>query len=136
GIVPEVKEERARVHQMRGRARRALHGWVDTQRRLLDQWRSRPVLADPLGPIARRTDEIELGRERARRAILGTLSTEQAAIASARARLTALGPAATMARGYTVVQYPDAEGNLQVLRSISQVTEGTPLRVRVVDGAV
>jgi exodeoxyribonuclease VII large subunit len=68
--------------------------------------------------------------------VLATLATEQAAIASARARLTALGPAATMQRGYTVVQYPDAEGNLQVLRSISEVAEGTPLRVRVVDGAV
>jgi exodeoxyribonuclease VII large subunit len=135
-IVPDVKEETARVHQMRDRARRALHGWVDTQCRLLDQLRSRPVLADPLGPIGRRAEDVELHRERGRRAMLAALSTEQAAIAAARARLTALGPAATMARGYTVVQYPDAEGNLQVLRSISQVSEGTPLRVRVVDGAV
>jgi exodeoxyribonuclease VII large subunit len=135
-VVPDVKEETARVHQLRDRARRALHGWVETQRRLLDQLRSRPALADPLGPIERRADDIELHRERGRRAILAALSTEQAAIASARARLTALGPAATMSRGYTVVQYPDAEGNLQVLRSISEVAEGTPLRVRVVDGAV
>ncbi|MFD2419191.1 exodeoxyribonuclease VII large subunit [Amycolatopsis pigmentata] len=135
-IVPDVKEETARVHQMRDRARRALHGWVDTQCRLLDQLRSRPVLADPLGPIGRRAEDVELHRERGRRAILARLATEQAAIASARAQLTALGPAATMQRGYTVVQYPDAEGNLQVLRSISEVSEGTPLRVRVVDGAV
>ncbi|WP_027943006.1 exodeoxyribonuclease VII large subunit [Amycolatopsis taiwanensis] len=135
-IVPDVKEETARVLQLRDRARRALHGWVDTQCRLLDQLRSRPVLADPLGPIERRAEDVELHTERGRRAILATLSTEQAAIAAARARLTALGPAATMARGYTVVQYPDAEGNLQVLRSISEVSEGTPLRVRVVDGAV
>lgn len=135
-VVPDVKEETARVRQLRDRARRALHGWVDTQRRLLDQLRSRPALADPTGPIERRVEDIVLHRERGRRAILATLSTEQAAIAAARARLAALGPAATMARGYTVVQYPDAEGNLQVLRSISEVSEGTPLRVRVVDGAV
>jgi exodeoxyribonuclease VII large subunit len=135
-VVPDVKQETARVHQLRDRARRALHGWVDTQCRLLDQLRSRPALADPLGPIERRAEDVELNRERGRRAILATLSTEQAAIAAARARLAALGPAATMARGYTVVQYPDAEGNLQILRSISEVSEGTPLRVRVVDGAV
>ncbi|HET6501353.1 MAG TPA: exodeoxyribonuclease VII large subunit [Amycolatopsis sp.] len=135
-IVPDVKEETARVHELRDRARRALHGWVDTQCRLLAQLRSRPALADPLGPIQRRAEDVGLHRERGRRAILATLSTEQAAIASARSQLTALGPAATMARGYTVVQYPDAEGNLQVLRSISEVSEGTPLRVRVVDGAV
>jgi exodeoxyribonuclease VII large subunit len=135
-IVPDVKEEALRVRQLRDRARRALHGWVDTQGRLLNQLRSRPALADPLGPIDRRRDEIDIHRERARRAILTTLAREQAAIASSKARLTALGPAATMARGYAVVQFSDAEGNLQVLRSVSEIAEGATLRVRVGDGAV
>jgi exodeoxyribonuclease VII large subunit len=135
-IVPDVKEEALRVRQLRDRARRALHGWVDTQGRLLNQLRSRPALADPLGPIDRRLDEIDIHRERARRAILTTLAREQAAIASSKARLTALGPAATMARGYAVVQFSDAEGNLQVLRSVSEIADGATLRVRVGDGAV
>ncbi|ASR37979.1 exodeoxyribonuclease VII large subunit [Prauserella marina] len=135
-VVPDVKEETARVHQLRDRARRALHGWVDTQCRLLDQLRSRPSLADPLGPIERRHTEIEVHRERGRRAILTRLSSEQAAIASARARLTALGPSATLERGYSVVQFFDSAGNLKVLRSVSEIAEGTPLRVRVADGAI
>jgi exodeoxyribonuclease VII large subunit len=135
-IVPDVREETQRVHQMRDRGRRALHGWVDTQARLLNQLRSRPVLADPLGPIDRRLDEVNLHRERARRCVLTALAREQAAIASSKARLTALGPAATMTRGYAVVQYSDAEGNLQVLRSVSELVEGATLRVRVADGAV
>jgi exodeoxyribonuclease VII large subunit len=135
-IVPDVKEEALRVRQLRDRGRRALHGWVDTQGRLLNQLRSRPALADPLGPIDRRRDEIDIHRERARRAILTTLAREQAAIASSKARLTALGPAATMARGYAVVQFSDAEGNLQVLRSVSEIADGATLRVRVGDGAV
>ncbi|NIH87262.1 exodeoxyribonuclease VII large subunit [Amycolatopsis granulosa] len=135
-VVPDVKEETERVRQLRDRARRALHGWVDTQCRLLDQLRSRPVLADPLGPVDRRADEIELHRERGRRAMLNLVSHEQAAIAGARGKLAALGPAATLERGYAVVQYRDEAGNLQVLRHISEVVEGTPLRVRVVDGSV
>jgi exodeoxyribonuclease VII large subunit len=135
-IVPDVKEEALRVRQLRDRGRRALHGWVDTQGRLLNQLRSRPALADPLGPIDRRRDEIDIHRERARRAILTTLAREQAAIASSKARLTALGPAATMARGYAVVQFSDAEGNLQVLRSVSEIADFATLRVRVGDGAV
>ena len=135
-IVPDVREETQRVHQMRDRGRRALHGWVDTQTRLLNQLRSRPVLADPLGPIDRRLDEVNLHRERARRCVLTALAREQAAIASSKARLTALGPAATMTRGYAVVQFSDAEGNLQVLRSVSELVEGATLRVRVADGAV
>ncbi len=124
------------MHQLRDRARRALHGWVDTQARLLEQIRSRPSLSDPFGPIERRADEIEAQVERGRRAILTTLTHEQSALASARARLAALGPSATLERGYAVVQYTDAEGNLRVLRSVSEVSDGTPLRVRVTDGAV
>ena len=135
-IVPDVREETQRVRQMRDRGRRALHGWVDTQARLLNQLRSRPSLADPLGPIARREDDIRLHRERARRAMLGLLAKDQAEVASARARLTALGPAATLARGYAVVQFFDAEGNLQVLRSVSEVEAGARLRIRVGDGAI
>jgi len=135
-IVPDVKEEAQRVRLMRDRGRRALHGWVDTQARLLNQLRSRPVLADPLGPIERRLDEVGMHRERARRCMLTTLAREQAAVASSKARLTALGPAATMTRGYAVVQFSDEAGNLQVLRSVSEIAEGATLRVRVADGAV
>lgn len=135
-VVPDVREETARVHQLRDRARRALHGWVDTQCRLLEQLRSRPSLAEPLEPIERRAVDVQTHLERGRRAILTVLGNEQAALASARARLTALGPSATLARGYAVVQYRDEEGNLAVLRSVSQVADGTPLRVRVADGAI
>ncbi|HWD01248.1 MAG TPA: exodeoxyribonuclease VII large subunit [Amycolatopsis sp.] len=135
-IVPDVREESARVRQMRDRGRRALHGWVDRETRLLTQLRSRPSLADPLGPVQRRSDDIEMHRERGRRAMLGLLAKDQAEVASARGRLTALGPAATMARGYAVVQFTDDAGNLQVLRSVSQIEDGARLRVRVADGAV
>ncbi|WP_329055340.1 exodeoxyribonuclease VII large subunit [Amycolatopsis sp. NBC_01488] len=135
-IVPDLREETERVRQMRDRGRRALHGWVDTQTRLLTQIRSRPSLADPLGPVQRRQDDVDVHRERARRAMLTLLAKDQAELVSARARLTALGPAATLARGYAVVQFLDAEGNLQVLRSVSEVEAGAQLRVRVGDGAI
>jgi exodeoxyribonuclease VII large subunit len=135
-IVPDLHEETERVQQMRDRGRRALHGWVDTQARLLNQIRSRPALADPLGPVQRRQDDVDVHRERARRAMLSLLAKDQAEVANARARLTALGPAATLARGYAVVQFVDAEGNLQVLRSVSEVEAGAQLRVRVGDGAL
>ncbi|MFJ9780807.1 exodeoxyribonuclease VII large subunit [Amycolatopsis sp. NPDC101161] len=135
-IVPDVREETERVRQMRDRGRRALHGWVDTQTRLLTQLRSRPSLADPLGPVQRRQDDVDVHRERARRAMLTLLAKDQAELVSARARLTALGPAATLARGYAVVQFLDSEGNLQVLRSVSEVEAGAQLRVRVGDGAI
>src|SRR5262249_44820574 len=51
-VVPDVAEETAMLHQLRLRARRALHGWVERERRLLDALRTRPVLAHPLRPLA------------------------------------------------------------------------------------
>lgn len=135
-VVPDVQEEAARVTQLRDRARRALQGWVDTQTRLLSQLRSRPALADPFGPIERRGEEIATQRERARREILAVLNREQTALAASRARLTALGPAATLGRGYAVVQYADPADEMHVLRSVDELSEGSRLRIRVADGAV
>ncbi|MQA11265.1 MAG: exodeoxyribonuclease VII large subunit [Pseudonocardiaceae bacterium] len=135
-IVPDVREETERVTQLRDRARRALHGWVDRERKLLDALRSRPVLADPLRPVERRAQEIDTLRDQIRRQALGLVTTEQTALTATIARLTALGPAATLARGYSVVQFLDAAGNLKVLRSVHEVAPGTQLRIRVVDGAV
>ncbi|MCX2733307.1 exodeoxyribonuclease VII large subunit [Saccharopolyspora sp. NFXS83] len=135
-VVPDMAEETQRVHQLRDRARRALHGWVDRERRLLDSLRSRPALADPHGPLARRSEQVQVARDRARRAITGVLTAEGHAMTATRSRLTTLGPAATLARGYAIVQRVDSDGVDGVLRSIEEAPAGTTLRVRVVDGAV
>lgn len=135
-VVPDVAEETARVRQLRDRARRALHGWVDRERRLLDSLRSRPVLADPFTPLDRRAEQVSALVQRARRAVLRRLDAERSALHATNARLTALGPAATLARGYAVVQRVDPTGHTGVLRSADEAPAGTRLRVRVMDGAV
>jgi exodeoxyribonuclease VII large subunit len=135
-VVPDVAEETQRVRRLRDRARRALHGWVDRERRLLDSLRSRPVLADPLTPLNRRSEQVAALIGRARREVTGRLATERSALQAMSARLTALGPAATLSRGYAVVQHLDAAGRPTVLRSVDEAPAGTRLRVRVVDGAV
>ncbi|GLZ41214.1 exodeoxyribonuclease VII large subunit [Actinokineospora sp. NBRC 105648] len=135
-VVPDVAEESARVRQLRDRARRALHGWVDREVRLLAQLRSRPVLADPLTPLLRRGEQVDSLVERSRRALLGRLAEEKAALTATRARLTTLGPAATLARGYAVVQHTDADGTPRVLRSTEDAPEGARLRIRLTDGAL
>jgi exodeoxyribonuclease VII large subunit len=135
-VVPDITEETSRVRQLRDRARRALHGWVDRERRLLDALRSRPVLADPFTPLEQRSAQVSMLAERSRRAVTSLVAAERAALDHTRARLTALGPAATLARGYAVVQRVDDEGNPRVLRSAAEAPDGTRLRVRVADGAV
>jgi exodeoxyribonuclease VII large subunit len=135
-VVPDVAEETQRVRLLRDRARRALHGWVDRERRLLDSLRSRPVLADPFTPLNRRAEQVSSLLDRSRRAVLGRLSAERSALDGTNARLTALGPAATLARGYAVVQRVGPAGDLGVLRSIDEAPAGVRLRVRLMDGAV
>jgi exodeoxyribonuclease VII large subunit len=49
------------------------------------------------------------------------------------ARLTTLGPAATLARGYAVVQTLPDTG---VVRTTADAPRGARLRIRVSDGAV
>ncbi|HKR52187.1 MAG TPA: exodeoxyribonuclease VII large subunit [Pseudonocardiaceae bacterium] len=135
-VVPDVAEETIALRQLRDRCRRALHGWVDRERRLLDALRSRPVLAHPMRPLDERARLVAELRARADRAVLGGLRSAQDRLEHTAARLTTLGPAATLARGYAVVQQVDGSRPGQVLRSVADAPEGTGLRVRLSDGAL
>ncbi|HEU5472065.1 MAG TPA: exodeoxyribonuclease VII large subunit [Actinophytocola sp.] len=135
-VVPDVVAETERIRALRDRGRRALHGWVDRERRLLDSLRSRPVLADPVTPLLRRAEQVAGLLQRARRAVLGRLEEERSALNATNARLTTLGPAATLARGYAVVQRVGPAGDPEVLRAVDEAPPGTRLRVRVMDGAL
>lgn len=131
-LVPDLVEETARLRQLRDRSRRALRGWVDRERRLLDALCSRPVLADPLAPLERHAEQVHALAERARRAVRAAVSGEEQRLQHTAARLTTLGPAATLARGYAVVQRQAGP----VVRSERDAPPGTALRIRLVDGAV
>jgi exodeoxyribonuclease VII large subunit len=135
-VVPDVTEESTRLGQLRDRCRRALHGWVDRERQLLDALRSRPVLANPTRPLDERGRLVTDLRAQADRAVLGGVRTAQERLEHTVARLTTLGPAATLARGYAVVQRVDGPVQGHVLRSVAGAPEGTGLRVRLSDGAL
>ncbi|MGQ4598160.1 exodeoxyribonuclease VII large subunit [Nocardia sp. R6R-6] len=134
-IVPDAAAELACVGELRGRSAAALRGWVDRETRALAQLRSRPVLADPLREIDRRQEEIERLRTSARRCVQQYLRTESTATTHLREKLTAVGPAATLARGYAVVQRVTGRDRV-VVRSIEDAPAGSQLRIRVADGAV
>jgi exodeoxyribonuclease VII large subunit len=139
-VVPDLVEETARVAGLRDRVRRALAGWVDREERLLAALRHRPALADPLRGLEARHAEVARLRDGARACVERGLDRRGTDIGHLAARLTTLGPAATLARGYAVVQRmpPDHEPGapLPVLRSTADAAPGTRLRVRVVDGAL
>ncbi|MBI3217316.1 MAG: exodeoxyribonuclease VII large subunit [Mycobacterium sp.] len=132
-IVPDAAAEQALVEDLRRRGARALRNWVAREERHLLQLRSRPVLADPLRAITTRAQEIDRARLAGRRDIRRMVAVEGERVAHLSARLSTLGPAATLARGYAVVQ---VRQDSTVLRSVADAPEGTELRIRVADGAV
>jgi exodeoxyribonuclease VII large subunit len=130
-VVPDATAELRQVEQLRGRARRALTGWVSTEQARLRRLTSAAVLADPLTPIATRTADVLRLRERGRIQVSMSLERIERDVAHRRAQLSVLGPAATLARGYAVVQ-----AGQHVLRSVEDAPAGTELRIRVADGAL
>ena len=104
------------------------------EERFIGQLRGRPVLAQPLQALDAHAAEITRAVAAARRDIRRLIATETDHVGHLSARLATLGPAATLARGYAVVQNLSAGG--AVLRSAQDAPAGTRLRIRVADGAV
>lgn len=136
-VVPSVTEERAVIAEARSRMAAALRGWVERERRGLDNIRSRPVLADPMTPIRARREEVERMRTSMRRELRVLLDRETRHVESLRARVSALGPSATLARGYSIVQVLPKDGSdPEVVSSYEQSPPGAQLRIRVGDGSI
>ncbi|WP_156298679.1 exodeoxyribonuclease VII large subunit [Mycobacterium paragordonae] len=134
-VVPDTSAEQRLIADLRRRNAQALRNWVSREERALAQLRSRPVLADPLRMVTSRSDEVHRARAALRRDINRMLAVETERVGHLSARLSTLGPAATLARGYAVVQVL-SEDDGQILRSVDDAPAGTRLRVRVADGAI
>jgi len=127
--VPDVAEQLELISQLRSRARRSLAGRLDRESSWLTAITSRPALASPTREIDRQQEMIMGLSDRASRAISGGLNRATDDLAHMRARLIALSPAATLRRGYAIVQ----DADLSVVMSADQVTEGELLSVRFAD---
>ena len=130
-VVPDVRAEQAGLSRSLAALRRAVGGLVDREAGRLEALRSRPVLADPVtGLVQPRLAEVLSARDRSRRAFGHHLDRAGAELAHARAQVRALSPAATLGRGYAVVQLADGT----VVRDPEQVDIGTDVRVRLAAG--
>ncbi len=125
-VVPDVAEQLALVAQLRGRARRCLAGRLDRESSWLAGQRSRPALAAPLREVERRQEQVLALAERARRCLSARLDRAHDDVAHTRSRLLALSPAATLRRGYAIIQRADGT----VVRTATQVAQGEKLTVR------
>jgi len=129
-VVPDVVEEARRVGQLRDRLRRTTRARITAEQQWLDAARSRPVLADPGQLLRSRVADCDVVRDRLRRQIRQRVGAALTDLSHARARVTALSPAATLNRGYAVVQQQDG----RVLLDEDDAASGDRLRVRLAIG--
>lgn len=129
-VVPDVGEELERVRMLRGRARRCVHALLDREERGLAHALARPALEDPHRMLDERADHVASLAGRARRTLGHLLDRADSELTHTRARVVALSPAATLKRGYAVLQRSDGH----VVRDPGEVSEGEALRARVADG--
>ena len=82
-------------------------------------------------------EEVDRAAVSIRRDISHLLQRESQHVRGLRAQVSALGPAATLARGYAVVQVLPRDGSEpEVVTSIDQTPPGSQLRIRVGDGSI
>ena len=129
-IVPDVGEQLQLIGSLRDRAHRSLAGRLDRERTGLTALRSRPVLADPAHLVRDRAQAVHALVERSHRVVVHRLDRAADDLRHVRARVGALSPAATLERGYAVVQRADGS----VVRRPAQVETGERLRLRLAQG--
>lgn len=129
-VVPDLAEETRLMAQARARLTQAVRHRLDREQQRLDAVRSRPVLAKPHALIERLETDLEHAVRRMRRTIDHRLSKADSELGHTLARLRALSPAATLSRGYAIVQ--TASGG--VLRDSGDAGPGDGLRVRLARG--
>lgn len=91
-IVPDVREELARVRLVRDRALRVLRGILDREERGLEAALSRPALAAPYRMVEQRETEVADRVDRARRTLGHLLDRADADLTHTLARVVALSP--------------------------------------------
>jgi len=128
-VVPDVSEQIALIAQLRTRAHRSVAGRIDRETAWLAAIKSRPALANPVREIERQAELVTALTQRARRCLSAALDRASDDVSHTRARLLALSPAATLRRGYAIVQHGDSS----VVRSAAEVARREKLIVRFAD---
>jgi exodeoxyribonuclease VII large subunit len=131
-VVPDVAEQQQLIDRHRQRIRQQLGAFLRVEQQRIGTMRSRPVLADPHTIVHTRQSDVDGLAQRARRRLSARLDAATDDLAHRRARVAALSPAATLARGYAVVQRTDGT----VLRSAAGAQPGEAVRIRLAEGTV
>ncbi|MER7043507.1 MULTISPECIES: exodeoxyribonuclease VII large subunit [Streptomyces] len=128
--VPDVGEELERVRLLRERSLRTVRALLDREERGLAHALGRPSMEHPHRMVDERAAETDALLARSRRVLGHLLDRADSELSHTRARVLSLSPAATLDRGYAVLQREDGA----VVRSPDDVAAGDALRARVARG--
>ncbi|MFE3325159.1 exodeoxyribonuclease VII large subunit [Streptomyces sp. NPDC059176] len=129
-VVPHVGEELDRVQGLRDRALRTVRGLLEREERGLAQALARRAMDHPQRMVEEREHETDALLARSRRVLGHLLDRADSELSHTRARVVALSPAATLQRGYAVLQHADGA----VVRAAEEVSADEELRARVAEG--
>ncbi len=129
-IVPDFAELSTALRAARTRLRDCWLTQLRQQQANLTAIRTRPSLAAPHTLIDARAQDLAGISGRAHFAVSAILRQSQAAITHLGAQLWTLSPAATLDRGYAIVQNSSGE----ILRNPEQAPARTKLRIRLAEG--
>ncbi|WP_369216212.1 exodeoxyribonuclease VII large subunit [Streptomyces flavofungini] len=129
-VVPDVGEEYERVRWLRDRARRCMNAFLEREDRGLAHALARPSMEHPHRMVEEREEQVSALVDRSRRTLGHLLDRAGSELTHTHARVVALSPAATLQRGYAVLQKPDGT----VVRSPGDVSVDEELRARVAEG--
>ncbi len=129
-IVPDLGEEQQLLESARRRLDRSVRTLLDRETHRIEAWLSRPVLARPEMLVDQRATEVRALLDRSVRSLGHRLRRADDELTHTLARLHALSPAATLQRGYAIVQRDDG----RVVRAADEVQIDDHVRVRLAEG--
>ena len=129
-VVPDVVDERHKLDQLRQRLFMRVDTFVENQLSMIEQIRSRPILANPYTFIEVHEADVERALEQMRLRLDQLLSRESMQIGHLRQQVRSLSPQSTLDRGYSVVR--DLAGH--VISDSDKVKTGQQLKIRLAKG--
>jgi exodeoxyribonuclease VII large subunit len=129
-VVPDVADEKHKLEQLRQRLFLRVDTFVANQLDMIEQIRSRPILANPFTFIEVHEAEVERSIDQMRLRLDQLLSRESMQISHLRQQVRSLSPQSTLDRGYSVVR--DLDGH--VISDATKVKKGQQLKVRLAKG--
>jgi exodeoxyribonuclease VII large subunit len=129
-VVPDVADEKHKLEQLRQRLFLRVDSFVANQLAMVEQIRSRPILANPYTFIESHEADVERSVDQMRSMLDQLLNREAMQIGHLRQQVRSLSPQSTLDRGYSVLR--DLNGH--VISDAAKVKKGQQLKVRLAKG--